>query len=114
MRQGSTRCRGLSDHSCPCVGAPVNRCAYRATRRGRTSTPTTPTSTGYNDRDGRPPAEAPVMPDAPPAPAPLIDVRGLGFARDDVPLFGPLAFSVEAGEALLVQGDNGAGKPTLL
>jgi heme exporter protein A len=29
-------------------------------------------------------------------------------------VFGPLAFSVDAGEALLVQGDNGAGKTTLL
>ncbi len=54
------------------------------------------------------------MPDAPSASAPLIDVRGLGFARDDVSLFGPLDFSVEAGEALLVQGGNGAGKTTLL
>ena len=74
----------------------------------------TPTSSGYNERDGRPPAEAPVMPDAPSASAPLIDVRGLGFARDELPLFGPLDFSVEAGEALLVQGGNGAGKTTLL
>ncbi|TYT24824.1 heme ABC exporter ATP-binding protein CcmA [Luteimonas viscosa] len=54
------------------------------------------------------------MPDTPPATAPLIAVRGLGFARNDVPVFGPLDFSVEAGEALLVQGDNGAGKTTLL
>src|SRR5690606_12108869 len=66
------------------------------------------------ERDGRRPAEAPVMPDAPSASAPLIDVRGLGFARDDIPLFGPLDFSVEAGEALMVQGGNGAGKTTLL
>jgi len=48
------------------------------------------------------------------AAAPLIDVRGLGFARNDLPVFGPLDFSVEAGEAMLVQGDNGAGKTTLL
>lgn len=29
-------------------------------------------------------------------------------------MFGPLDFSVSAGEALLVQGDNGSGKTTLL
>ena len=29
-------------------------------------------------------------------------------------MFGPLDFVVDAGEALLVQGDNGAGKTTLL
>lgn len=45
---------------------------------------------------------------------PLLAVRGLAFSRDETPIFGPLAFSVEAGEALLVQGDNGAGKTTLL
>ncbi|MDH5833528.1 heme ABC exporter ATP-binding protein CcmA [Luteimonas kalidii] len=54
------------------------------------------------------------MPDAPPAAAPLLDVRGLCFARDEMPLFGPLDFSVQPGEALLVQGGNGAGKTTLL
>lgn len=48
-----------------------------------------------------------------PAP-PLLQARGLCFARNDEPVFGPLDFSVEAGEALLVQGDNGAGKTTLL
>ena len=36
------------------------------------------------------------------------------FARNDVAVFGPLDFAVDAGEALLVQGDNGAGKTTLL
>lgn len=45
---------------------------------------------------------------------PLLAVRGLRFARNDAPVFGPLDFSVAAGEALLVQGDNGAGKTTLL
>lgn len=54
------------------------------------------------------------MPDTPSASAPLLDVRGLRFARDEMPLFGPLDFRVEAGEALLVQGGNGAGKTTLL
>src|SRR5262245_31678242 len=45
---------------------------------------------------------------------PLIAARGLRFARNDEPVFGPLEFSVDAGEALLVQGDNGSGKTTLL
>ncbi len=45
---------------------------------------------------------------------PLLAVRGLAFSRDETPVFGPLAFSVDAGEALLVQGGNGAGKTTLL
>ncbi|WP_226468454.1 heme ABC exporter ATP-binding protein CcmA [Luteimonas panaciterrae] len=46
--------------------------------------------------------------------APLLAVRGLRFTRNELPVFGPLEFSVEPGEALLVQGDNGAGKTTLL
>lgn len=45
---------------------------------------------------------------------PLLQARGLRFARNEEPVFGPLDFAVEAGEALLVQGDNGAGKTTLL
>ncbi|PJK08645.1 heme ABC transporter ATP-binding protein CcmA [Lysobacteraceae bacterium NML95-0200] len=49
----------------------------------------------------------------PPAP-PLLAVRNLGFSRDGEPLFAALDFSVEAGEALLVRGDNGVGKTTLL
>ena len=49
-----------------------------------------------------------------PTPAPLLAARGLRFARNDVAVFGPLAFTVDAGEALLVQGGNGAGKTTLL
>ena len=47
-------------------------------------------------------------------PSPLLAVRGLAFARNETPVFGPLDFSVDSGEALLVQGDNGAGKTTLL
>ena len=54
------------------------------------------------------------MPDAHHAAPPLIAVRGLRFARNEQPVFGPLDFTVDAGEALLVQGDNGAGKTTLL
>ena len=53
------------------------------------------------------------MTDAPATP-PLLEARGLCFARNDEPVFGPLAFHVEAGEALLVRGDNGVGKTTLL
>jgi len=45
---------------------------------------------------------------------PLLIARGLFFARNEQPVFGPLDFVVDAGEALLVQGDNGAGKTTLL
>ncbi len=45
---------------------------------------------------------------------PLLQAHGLHFARNDEPVFGPLDFSVDAGEALLVQGDNGSGKTTLL
>src|SRR5690606_16282164 len=44
----------------------------------------------------------------------LLQVHGLRFSRNDVPVFGPLDFSVAAGEALLVQGGNGVGKTTLL
>jgi heme exporter protein A len=44
----------------------------------------------------------------------LLAVRGLAFSRDETPIFGPLDFSIEANEALLVQGSNGAGKTTLL
>ncbi len=46
--------------------------------------------------------------------APLLQARGLHFARNDEPVFGPLDFAVDAGEALLVQGGNGSGKTTLL
>lgn len=48
------------------------------------------------------------------APMPLLAARGLRFARNDEPVFGPLDFAVDAGEALLVLGSNGAGKTTLL
>lgn len=45
---------------------------------------------------------------------PLLEARGLRFARNDEPIFGPLDFEVAAGEALLVHGGNGSGKTTLL
>ena len=51
---------------------------------------------------------------ASPTPSSLLEARQLCFSRNDAPVFGPLDFSVAAGEALLVQGDNGAGKTTLL
>jgi heme exporter protein A len=54
------------------------------------------------------------MSDSSPSPPPLLAARGLRFARNESPVFGPLSFTVEAGEALLVQGGNGAGKTTLL
>ncbi len=44
----------------------------------------------------------------------MLAARGLCFTRNDEPVFGPLDFDVQAGEALLIQGDNGAGKTTLL
>ena len=45
---------------------------------------------------------------------PMLSARGLRFARNDNPVFGPLDFAVEGGEALLVRGGNGSGKTTLL
>ena len=54
------------------------------------------------------------MSDHPASPSPLLAVRGLAFSRDETPIFGPLDFSVDGNEALLVQGGNGAGKTTLL
>ncbi len=54
------------------------------------------------------------MPDTLHSNPPLLAVRGLRYARNETPVFGPLDCSVDAGEALLVQGDNGAGKTTLL
>ncbi|MGY0635167.1 heme ABC exporter ATP-binding protein CcmA [Luteimonas sp. A478] len=45
---------------------------------------------------------------------PMLSARGLRFTRNDNPVFGPLDFAVEGGEALLVRGGNGSGKTTLL
>ena len=46
--------------------------------------------------------------------AALLECRGLAFARDDEPVFGPLDFVLSPGEALQVHGGNGRGKTTLL
>ncbi|GAB2653567.1 heme ABC exporter ATP-binding protein CcmA [Arenimonas aestuarii] len=54
------------------------------------------------------------MTPSPAADVPLLQARGLCFARNDEPVFGPLDFVLPAGEALLVLGGNGAGKTTLL
>ena len=54
------------------------------------------------------------MPDTRHPAPPLLAARGLSFARNEQPVFGPLDFAVDSGEALLVQGDNGAGKTSLL
>lgn len=48
------------------------------------------------------------------APAALLECRGLAFARNEEPVFGPLDFSLAPGEALQVHGGNGRGKTTLL
>ena len=53
---------------------------------------------------------APIDTDRPP----LLEARGLGFSRNEEPIFGPLDFVLHAGEVVLMEGDNGAGKTTLL
>ncbi len=59
-----------------------------------------------------PPLQCAAMTDT--ASVPLLAAHGLAFARNEEPVFGPLDFAVDAGEALLVQGSNGSGKTTLL
>lgn len=44
----------------------------------------------------------------------LLEARGLTFARNDEPIFGPIDFALHPGEIVLIEGDNGAGKTTLL
>jgi heme exporter protein A len=50
----------------------------------------------------------------PAAAPPLLACRGLAFARNDEPVFGPLGFALAPGQALQVLGGNGRGKTTLL
>ncbi|MFO1506190.1 MAG: heme ABC exporter ATP-binding protein CcmA [Lysobacterales bacterium] len=45
---------------------------------------------------------------------PRLVAEALCFARNDEPVFGPLDFTLDAGEALLIEGGNGSGKTTLL
>ena len=66
--------------------------------------------TGF--RHARP--NRPSMIDTPHSAPPLLAAQALAFSRNEEPVFGPIDFRVDAGEALLVQGDNGAGKTTLL
>jgi len=47
-------------------------------------------------------------------PIPLLEARGLAFARNEEAIFGPLDFRLYAGDVVLIEGDNGAGKTTLL
>ncbi|ANB16285.1 ABC transporter involved in cytochrome c biogenesis, ATPase component CcmA [Dokdonella koreensis DS-123] len=47
-------------------------------------------------------------------PIPLLEARGLAFARNEEAIFGPLGFRLYAGDVVLIEGDNGAGKTTLL
>ena len=46
--------------------------------------------------------------------ASLFRVDQLRIEREGRPLFAPLSFDLQAGEALHLQGDNGAGKTSLL
>ncbi len=44
----------------------------------------------------------------------LLAAKGLAYARNEEPIFGPLDFTLAAGEVVLIEGDNGSGKTTLL
>ena len=46
--------------------------------------------------------------------SPLLQARGLAYARNEEPIFGPLDFALRPGEIVLIEGDNGSGKTTLL
>jgi len=45
---------------------------------------------------------------------PLLQAHALTFARNEETIFGPLDFTLQAGEIVLMEGDNGSGKTTLL
>ncbi len=51
---------------------------------------------------------------AEPGRAPILEARDVGYLRQDEWVFGPLDFTLHAGEVMLVEGDNGSGKTTLL
>ena len=44
----------------------------------------------------------------------MLQVRGLSCLRDEQPLFEPVDFTLDAGQLLLIEGENGVGKTTLL
>lgn len=44
----------------------------------------------------------------------VLEVKELSYFRNEEKIFGPLSFSLAAGNALLVTGANGSGKTTLL
>ena len=45
---------------------------------------------------------------------PVLQTRGLSCLRDEQPLFEPVDFTLDAGQLLLIEGENGVGKTTLL
>jgi heme exporter protein A len=45
---------------------------------------------------------------------PLLQASALTYTRNAEAIFGPLDFSLHAGEIVLIEGDNGSGKTTLL
>jgi len=48
------------------------------------------------------------------ATTPLLQAHALTFARNEETIFGPLDFTLQTGEIVLMEGDNGSGKTTLL
>jgi len=49
-----------------------------------------------------------------PANSNILQVKELSYFRNEEKIFGPISFTLAAGNALLVKGDNGSGKTTLL
>ena len=45
---------------------------------------------------------------------PVLHTRGLSCLREEQPLFEPVDFTLVAGQLLLIEGENGVGKTTLL
>ncbi len=45
---------------------------------------------------------------------PVLQTHGLSCLRDEQPLFEPVAFTLDPGQLLLIEGENGVGKTTLL